>query len=85
MRTRIPADEVRVVKILHRVEPGIDHYQRAVLEYNGKYYLGSRLCAVIPNGPGPIEAIICYDKWFIFQGPFNTIEEAIKKYREIFW
>jgi len=82
---RIPVEEARIIKILHNVEPGIDHYQRAVVEYRGQYYLVSRLCSVYPNGPGPVEAIICHNKWFVFNGPFNTIEEAIKKYREIFW
>ena len=82
---RIPVEQAKLIKILHNVEPGIDHYQRAVIKHNSKYYLVSRLCAVHPNELGPVEAIVCHNKWFVFNGPFSTIEEAIKKYREIFW
>ncbi len=74
---------VSIVKVLHHVEPGIDHYQVAVIEEDNLYYLASRLCYVYPNGPGPVEAIICDDDWNIIAGPFTNVSDAIKKYHEL--
>ena len=75
---------MKIVKILHNVEPGIDHWLIAIVKDNEKYFIATRLAHIVEDSRGRVEAYI-FDDWNIIAGPFKSIEEALEWWDKNKW